>query len=238
MHLRILSYNIHKGRAFLSRRKTWQDLLTLLKGSKPDLIFLQEFLREAEAEHFLETLADEIWPHHSFGKNAMLGDYHYGNAILSKYPLLESHNTDISNSALERRGMLYAQIQPERGHRIHLCCCHLDLTSRGREQQIEKMSRTLVPLIPAMEPLLLVGDFNDWQENLHPIIEDTFQVKDSFVTLTGKLLPSAPSLFPIFSLDRVYYRSLEPVRGEYLKNTPWHLRSDHLPLVVDFSCGI
>ncbi len=33
-------------------------------------------------------LADEIWPHFAYGKNAIYSAGHHGNAILSKHPIL------------------------------------------------------------------------------------------------------------------------------------------------------
>lgn len=234
MKLRALSYNVHKGRAFVSRKRTWQGLLDLLKTSQPDLIFLQEFLKEKEAQKLLETLADSLWPHHSFGQNATWNGDHYGNAILSRFPFLETHNTDISNSSFERRGFLYGRVEPEPGMSLHLFCCHLDLTHRGRVVQLEKMKSMVHKLTPPSESLLLAGDFNDWQEKLHGPIETGLDVREAFATLTGELMPSSPSMYPIFSLDRIYFRRMKPLLGQCLINEPWHLRSDHLPMTVDF----
>lgn len=234
MKLRALSYNVHKGRAFVSRKKTWKALLELLKASRPDVIFLQEFLHEKEALKLLEELADHLWPHHSFGQNSTWNGDHYGNAILSRYPLKETHNTDISTSSFERRGLLYALVEPEAGTSLHLFCCHLDLTHRGRSLQLKKVKTMVDKLAPKLSPLLLAGDFNDWQEKLHQPIQDGLHVREAFVTLTGELMPSSPSMYPIFSLDRIYYRKLSPLSGECLVTEPWHLRSDHLPMTVEF----
>lgn len=238
MVIRVLSYNTHKSRAFVSRRKTWQELLALLRITKPDLVFLQEFLREAEAEQFLETIADNLWPHHSFGQNATLGNYHYGNAILSKFPFVEIRNTDISNSSLERRGLLYGKVQPAPHLYLHLFCCHLDLTHRGREKQIARISPIISDLVPGNAPMVLAGDFNDWQEKLHDPIRSSFGVEEASAELGGKLVPSSPSFFPLFSLDRVYFRGMKPLFSEFMINTPWHSRSDHLPCIVDFELKI
>jgi len=89
-------------------------------------------------------------------------------------------------------------------------------------------------LTPPSSPILLAGDFNDWQEKLHKPIQDNLHVREAFVTLTGELMPSSPSMFPIFSLDRIYYRKIKPLAAQSLVTGPWHLRSDHLPMAVEF----
>lgn len=230
LKLRALSYNVHKGRAFISRKRTWQGLLSLLMETEPDIIFLHE----KEAARLLESLADHLWPHHSFGQNATWNGDHYGNAILSRFPLTETHNTDISTSAFERRGLLYGLAEPIAGRKLHLFCCHLDLTHRGRALQLRKLKGCVDKLTARGSPMLLAGDFNDWQEKLHGPIEKNLHVKEAFETLNGALMPSSPSMYPIFSLDRIYYRRLRPLAGKCLVSDPWQHRSDHLPMTVDF----
>lgn len=234
MKLRTLSYNVHKGRAFFSRRRNWEALERLLISEQPDVVFLQEFLLEKEASRLLESLADHLWPHHSLGHNATSNGSHYGNAILSRFPLSHTHNTDISTSAFERRGLLYGLAEPKPGKKLHLFCCHLDLTHRGRKLQLSKLRHAVQKLTTPHAPVVLAGDFNDWHEKLHAPLEEGLHVKEAFETLTGKLMPSSPSMYPIFSLDRIYYRRLKPLAGRCLVNDPWHHRSDHLPMTVDF----
>src|SRR5690606_8562938 len=124
-------YNIHKGRSFFLRHRTWFVLEKLMNEVEPDILFLQEFLIEPQTEKLLEKFADKMWPHYSFGQNATTGNFQYGNAILSKYPFVETHSTDISTNTLEKRGVLYGKITVE-GKDIFLFCSHLDLTQKGR----------------------------------------------------------------------------------------------------------
>jgi endonuclease/exonuclease/phosphatase family metal-dependent hydrolase len=233
--MRVLSYNIHKGRAFLSRRKTWKLIEDLLHAVEPDIAFLQEFLREPEAERLLEGMADRMWPHHSFGRNATAGDFHYGNVIISKFPLKRSFNTDISNHALEKRGLLYAEVEPEGARPLHLFCTHLDLSEIGRKRQVYKIEKTIRSLVSSDEDFLLVGDFNDWNRKLDPLIKEKLQVEEAFFSLTGRPLLTSPSLYPMFPLDRLYFRGLKAVNGEVFGHRRFRLSSDHLPLVVEFA---
>ncbi len=234
MNLKVLSYNIHKGRAFFSRNSTWDLLHDLFFEVKPDIIFLQEFLHDPKSELLLEKLADDLWPHHSFGQNATMGDFHYGNAILSRFPIQSTLNYDISNHPLERRGLLHARVQPFENFNLHLFCTHLDLTHVGRKIQLRKIKKTLKDITLESDPVLLAGDFNDWKNSLHPEIEKHLETKEAFYSLHGRLMPTSPSIYPVLALDRVYFKGLELKSGKILSNKLLQFKSDHLPIVTEF----
>jgi len=85
-----------------------------------DIVFLQEVQGEHErharqvldwpVEPQYEFLADEVWSDYAYGRNAIYDHGHHGNAILSRFPILSSHNQDISELRFERRGMLHSEI--------------------------------------------------------------------------------------------------------------------------------
>lgn len=54
----------------------------------------------------LEALADKQWPHFAYGRNAVYDNGHHGNAILSRYPIRETSNFDVSQHSTESRGVL------------------------------------------------------------------------------------------------------------------------------------
>ena len=235
MQLKILSYNVHKGRAFFSRQKTWQAIDELLHEHHPDIVFLQEFLYEKESEKLLEKLMDKLWPHYSWGKNATTGNSDYGNAILSKFPILEDKNTDISTNALEKRGLLYAKVQPKLNENLHLFCSHINLTEAGRKKQLA-MIQKIISQRAGDERFILAGDFNDWNEKLHPEIQKTLCVEEIFEKTCGQLLITSPSIYPMFSLDRIYYRGILPLEGRRIDHKKWRLLSDHLPILASIDC--
>ncbi len=232
MKLRVLSYNIHKGRAFFTRQRTWEKFYKLVHEVQPDLIFLQEFLLEPQSEKLLEEFADHIWPHYSFGQNATTGGHFYGNAILSKWPILETHNHDISNHRLERRGVLYARIEIEK-RPLHLFCSHMDLTFWGRKRQIQKVDKIVNRIVPSHESLLFCGDMNDWHNKLNKEIEMLLQVREVFTALGLKLPQTSPSVLPVFPLDRIFFRGVRPFEAQVSQFQYLRMMSDHLPLVVD-----
>lgn len=234
MVIKVLSYNVHKGRSFFLRHRTWDALDLLVHAVEPDIVFLQEFLIEPQAERLLEKFADKLWPHYSYGQNATMGDYHYGNAILSKFPFVETHSTDISNSNLEKRGLLYGKIKISDEKSLYLFCSHLDLTYNGRKKQIHKIKKVTSTLTESNDQVIMAGDFNDWDNRLHREIEETLNFKEVSASLNGYLVATSPSIYPKFSLDRVYYRNLKAVSNQVLSNNHLKILSDHLPVVSEF----
>lgn len=225
---------MHKGRSFFLRHRTWDALDKLVHKVEPDIIFLQEFLIEPQAEKLLEKFADKLWPYYSFGQNATMGDYHYGNAILSKYPFVETHSTDISTNSLEKRGLLYGKVKVLDNRNLFLFCSHLDLTHKGRKNQIAKIEEVTGTLTEKSDHVIMAADFNDWDERLHSLIESQLDFKEVSESVYGRLLPTSPSIYPKFSLDRIYYRNLKAVSMNVLSDKYLKILSDHLPIVSEF----
>ena len=233
--LRILSCNIHKGFAFGNRAFTLHRLRDALHAADPDVVFLQEVVGEhrkhadrhpdwpllGQAEH----LADSRWPHVAYGANAQHRHGHHGNALLSRHPLLGWTNHDVSNHRLERRGLLHGVISHD-GHRIHLICCHLDLTRWGRDRQLTRL-RTLIHDLPGNEPLIVAGDFNDWRQTADL---DAAGMIEAHAQEHGHHARTFPAWWPRLTLDRIYLRGLQVSAVRVLDQPPWPTISDHVPL--------
>ena len=52
-------------------------------------------LQPTDATTQFEFLADSIWSHYAYGKNAIYQHGHHGNAILSELPFAISNNVDV-----------------------------------------------------------------------------------------------------------------------------------------------
>ncbi len=246
MHLRILTYNIHKGFAFFTRQYMLEHLRELLRSSKADVVFLQEVMgihpervKLKELGSQFEFLADEVWPHFAYGKNAIYTDGHHGNAILSRFPIVNYENTDISNHALEQRGLLHATIEfPNTGFEpLDLLCVHLDLLARGRQTQLKKIVEYTRLKIPDSKPLVLAGDFNDWKKQASSPLTVNLGLKEAGVIRHGHYQASFPSWFPFLSLDRVYVRGFKVVSHQIVKAGAWRKLSDHSPVLVELEIG-
>src|ERR1035437_7619962 len=103
--LTIATYNIHKGFSHFNRRMVLHELRERLRELNADIVFLQEVQGEntGDAQRHdgypvlpqHEFLAEQVWPHHVYGKNAVYDDGHHGNGILSRYPIVRWDNQDV-----------------------------------------------------------------------------------------------------------------------------------------------
>lgn len=80
--LKVLTYNIHKGVCFFTRKQVIEAIKKVIHEVNADLVFLQEVRGDSVEElqdidgagdfgSQLEFLADSVWPHFAYGKNAV-----------------------------------------------------------------------------------------------------------------------------------------------------------------------
>lgn len=242
--LKVLSYNIHKGFALGNTSFTLPAIREAICSLEPDVIFLQEVLgqHDKHATRFdqwpdlpqCQFIAKDRWPYVAYGKTSVYDHGHHGNAILSKYPIIEFESIDISTNALECRGLLHAVIDvPAIRAPVHCVCVHLNLLRKGREVQLKRICGRVTDSVGRSDPLILAGDFNDWQRRASGILTRELGAKEVFMDLTGSYAPTFPMKFPILTLDRVYARGLLATGGRALVGRPWDSLSDHIPLYAE-----
>ena len=169
----------------------------------------------------------------AYGKNAIYSHGHHGNAILSKYPIVRFENIDVSTNAFESRGILHAVLDvPGVAMPVHCICVHLNMLRKGRDMQLKQLCRRVIRSVSQADPIIVAGDFNDWQESASKLLFDDVGLQEVFLKLNGKHAQTFPTQFPLLRLDRVYARGLETIGGEILSGSPWGNLSDHAPLYV------
>lgn len=239
--LKIATYNIHKGYSQFNRRFVLHELRERLHDIDADIVFLQEVkgadrrsrpryqIEGAHPQH--EFLAGESWLHHAYGKNSVYEDGHHGNAILSKFPILQWDNQDISAHRFESRGVLHCQIDlPGSDKILHCLCVHLGLFSRGRKEQMEELVRRVQANVPDDAPLIIAGDFNDWRNHASEWMVRRLHLKETFEAETGVLARTFPCSFPLLRMDRIYVRGLAVQQAAVHAHAPWSKISDHAAL--------
>lgn len=241
MRIRVLTYNMHKGFCFYSRQYVLQELRQAIRDVNADVVFLQEVMgvhppkisQEDYGPQF-EYLADEIWPHFAYGKNAVYSEGHHGNAILSKFPFTFYENINVSNNTRERRGLLHAEIQiPNKAPSIHLICLHLDLLERGRLRQMHRLIERVNDHVPRQSPLIVAGDFNDWRQVMTDPLEKALRLSEAGVIFSGQHAPTFPSWRPLLGLDRIYLRHFNVFDYKVLFGLPWRRMSDHAAVLSE-----
>jgi endonuclease/exonuclease/phosphatase family metal-dependent hydrolase len=239
----LITYNIHKGFGVGALRFLLPEMREAIISLNPDFVFLQEVQgkhrkREKRIESWpdspqFEYIAENIWPHYIYAKNAVYQSGHHGNAILSKYPFESFESINLSNINRASRGILHTRLKIDNSI-IHLLCVHLGLFKGERAEQCKALMERIQSVVPLNEPLLMAGDFNDWRAVISKPMHDDLGIEEAFVAVEGQHARSFPAIRPALCIDRVYFRGMKVNEVACLQGKPWRLLSDHLPLYASF----
>lgn len=237
MHFCLITYNIHKGIGGVDRRYRPQRIVETLAKYRPDFVLLQEVAdgvprsrRDRQVDLFGEALGLR---HRAFQPNVRLRRGVYGNAILSRFPLFDLGDLDLTIPLKKRRRALVARCRlPVDGHthRLLLVNFHLGLAGFERRIQLRRFLRSDVLVHTHRHtPVIAAGDFNDVYGGLgRRILQPS-----GFRPAAGKS-KTFPAVLPLRPLDRIYYRGrLELVRCFAARTAVARQASDHLPLVAE-----
>ncbi|PJD90810.1 MAG: hypothetical protein CK426_00975 [Legionella sp.] len=240
----LITYNIHKGFSVGAVRFLLPKMRLALMELQPDFVFLQEVQgrhqrREKRIDSWpdapqFEYIAKDIWPHYIYAKNAVYQSGHHGNAILSKLPFECFESINLSQMNRASRGIVHAQLKIK-DTVLHLLCVHFGLFKAERRAQCNVLIARVEEHVPAHAPLLIAGDFNDWQTVMSQSLMDNLNIKEAFVTMKGQHARSFPAIKPALCVDRVYFRGMEVEEVACLQGKPWRMLSDHLPLYAKFN---
>lgn len=239
--LRIMTANVHKGFTFFNRKFMLPELRDAVNTTGVDVVFMQEVLG-SHARHagrfanwpttpHYEYLADTMWSDFAYGRNAVYPEGDHGNALMSKFPILRHENRDVSIHGTEERGLLHSVLDVPGQPEVHAICVHLGLRETHRQQQLELL-RELLDSLPADEPVIVAGDFNDWRRRADAVLARS-GMREAFVEATGAPARSFPARWPLLCLDRIYVRNATTHYPQVLTRKPWSHLSDHAPLVVE-----
>jgi endonuclease/exonuclease/phosphatase family metal-dependent hydrolase len=245
MRLRVVSYNIHRAIG-VDRRFRPERVIRILSAYDADLVLLQEVddgvPRSRELNLGRELAAALGYPHLAIGHNVALRKGRYGNATLSRHPILRERNIDLTIGFRKRRGCQHTRILVSgpggRRRRLEVFNLHLGLSARERQQQVDVLSRSReLAALGAEVPCLVGGDFNDWRRLLEPAFRQELRFRSATERphlLTGAIR-TFPSFFPQGALDRIYYRGrLRLVGSRRCRLALSRVASDHLPVIADF----
>jgi len=90
-------------------------------------------------------------------------------------------------------------------------------------------------VIPADAPLIIAGDFNDWNNHAGLLLAQQLELQEAFEAKSGKLARSFPCGFPLLRMDRIYVRGLDVQQVEVHAHSPWNKISDHAALSATLS---
>lgn len=243
-HIRIISYNIHKGKGALeiaralntkninhsSTDNILQQITTRLLHRRPDIIACQEVAhrprqhKTPQHERLAAHLNDFT---HSYGANAFSHGGHHGNATFSAHPVSHEKNFNISTNPIEKRGALHTIIHPEPGVNLHVFNVHFGLNTAQRRKQAETLCNLIQSQTDKNDPIIIAGDMNDWNHQLSKIFHKNHT---NISCLQDKTARTWPTQKPLLALDRIYTRHLNLSNVTIHTDANWKKLSDHFPI--------
>lgn len=147
----------------------------------------------------------------------------HGNVLLFREGVVRKVQ-QLSLPGVEPRGALVADLQFSSGP-LRVIAAHFGLLKRSREQQAESILSALQEADTL--PTLLIGDLNEWRIGKRSSLASLRPIFNHVATA----VPSFPSRFPVFALDRVLGAPHNLVTAVEVHNTPLaRIASDHLPI--------
>jgi endonuclease/exonuclease/phosphatase family metal-dependent hydrolase len=228
VHIIATSYNIHRG-VGLDRRRDLDRIAQVIAEMSPDVVGLQEVIRETgspradQAAYLAARLGMEL----VMGVTRSHGNGSYGNAVLTRLPVLGAEGFDLSRGRREPRGCLRVDLEVG-GRTLHVFNCHFGLGIRERRAQVDLLAGFIRGSARLNGPRILMGDFNEWHPG--PV---TRGLKREFSSPMKRMRRTHPALFPLFRLDRIYWDAeLEGETFHAHRSRLARLASDHLPVVA------
>ena len=232
--MKVVTYNVHKCRGMDGRTRV-DRIIDVLAGIDADVVALQEVFQTDRGRFSqVQTIASELGYEAAFGRTQEKYGRPYGNAILSRWPILSHQSFDLPWTRREQRGCLRADIDGPFGA-VHAFNVHMGTSYFERRHQIRSFLDQSILHEELSGPRVLVGDFNEWVNGL-----TTRSLAERFESLDmrrhARRRRSYPGLLPFLHLDHIYFDvPLEIEDAELVRNRKSLMASDHLPLVARFS---
>jgi len=225
--LRIASYNIHECVGADGRRDP-ERVALVLRELDADVIGLQEVdarLGITRTSMQMQYLANTLRLHAVSGPTRQRGSGHYGNALLTRRPVLNVRHVDLTVYRREPRGAIDADLDVD-GAVVRVIVTHLGLLPGERRTQVRRLLDILGQT--RSDVVILLGDINEW-----------FAIGRPLRWLHARLgrtagVASFPAARPVFALDRIWVHPRPALLSVAAHTSPAaRTASDHLPVMAD-----
>lgn len=223
--LLIASYNVHKCIG-MDKRFDPERTAAVIGEIGADVIALQEADRRFGGRAGLLDLK------HLERENGLIpvpaargsnGHGWHGNLLLFRRGTLRDVHR-IRLPGVEPRGALVVDVDLTAGP-LRIVATHLGLLRRSRGHQADAILEAVYARHD--RPTVLLGDLNEWRRGQRSALHN---LGSAFGPL-AVALPSFPSRFPLFALDRILANPHDLISGIEVHSTPLaRIASDHLPI--------
>jgi endonuclease/exonuclease/phosphatase family metal-dependent hydrolase len=231
-----MTYNIRHG-VGMDGVLDLERTARLIKAAHPDVVILNEVdhgTARAFGVHQADSLGKALGMFAVFGRSIDYDGGQYGNALLSRYPILDFHMVDLSTDGLlEGRSVFLSLIEVE-GDTLTILGTHLGLR---QEEQLEQVQR-IMKALPTTNRIILGGDFNleSFSESYALLISS---LRDGLAELNNPPAPTFPADMPDRRIDYLFIgEAIEVVGVAEFQHPELVTASDHRPQILHFKWSL
>ena len=240
--LRVMTYNIYGARATSPANAADLDAIAeVIRRQNPDFVTLNEVdvftNRTGKDVHQARDLAEKLGMEWHFSKAIDRDGGEYGDAVLSKYPILETRSYRLPCAAEqpgEDRALCVIRVQID-GKDLYVASTHLDHLSGDASRLVQAAEIRRIRDTELEGDLILCGDLNAIPSS------NVIATMTSFLTNTGPIDQyTFPSDDPSRKIDYIMYAPIEHFgvqncqvvsRGD--QQVGGVDASDHRPVIAD-----
>lgn len=232
--VRVLSYNIHYGQGN-DGKYDLERLAEVIKASQPDLVGLQEVdvgVERSGRVHQARRLGELTGMQVRYGPTQHYQGGLYGNAVLTKLPILDVHiqplpYTEATPELLTYpRGAIAVTVRDPSGNPLRFISTHFQHNlPEDRLAQAKAINRLFAG---DDTPTILAGDMNALPD-APPIAELLSQWSNA---TDEPPAPTAPSKDPRSRIDYIFYRPAHAFRLVEASVVDEPMASDHRPVLA------
>jgi len=226
----VMSYNIHAMKG-MDKVLDAKRIAKVINEQNPDLVALQEvdmFTERSGKMDAIAILEEETGMYGLFMKTFDYQGGEFGNAILSKYPIIEKRSIALpSRQAYEPRIMMMVSVVVGCNDTVHFYATHLD-HHREDSDRPAQMSKIIETIKKDKYKVILAGDLN-CQPGSEPL-----NMLDKILKRCPSEEMTYPADDPYWIIDHIYYSENRGLKDLGLKVIPEKVASDHRPIVTRF----
>lgn len=207
--LRVMTYNIYGARATSPANAADLDAIAeVIRRQDPDFVTLNEVdvftERSGKSVHQARDLAEKLGMEWHFSKAIDISGGQYGDAVLSKYPILETFSYTLPCAAEqpgEDRSLCVIRVEID-GKSLYVASTHLDHLSGDASRMVQAAEIRTICSTELTGDMILCGDLNAVPSS------NVIATMTSFLTAAG-------------TIDQYTYPSDDPTRKiDYIMFTP------------------
>lgn len=229
--VRVLSYNIKHGEG-VDGKVDLSRAARIIKSVSPDIVALQEVdsgtKRTAQVDQ-PKVLGELAGMQVVFGDNIPYQGGRYGNAVLSRLPIMRTQNHRLPSFYNgEQRGLLEIEVRP-RGSKASFLFFATHLDYRPQDHERVASASLINELVASRGDIaaLLVGDLNS-----EPASRPIQELQKRWKRTTTKSMLTFPSGDPIKQIDYVLYYPARRWCVMETKVLDERIASDHRPVLA------